>query len=345
MTSPSTPPSGDVSASATPPAPLQPQPQPQRSRLSRLLVPALFWLGLIGAGLALWLSGQAGEAWDTIRTAHTLPLVGVVLLGMLLPLLHALRWRVEMRALGIDVPAAAAADITVTSSLLNYASPGYLGAPAKAFLAQRTVGAPYTSSAVTMAFEQGLDFLVLVLASALVLLWLGPGMLDELSPTLDLSALQVVLLAGLAVLGLLAVVLVLRRAQRIVGRIRAAFSTLGKQVDRRQVALLTLLYWLAQVAVVGLLLYAVGLPAGLRETLALSTLPLLLGQIAPLPGGVGAREATMVALARPLAISSSPLLAMAVLQRVLLVAALPLALALVRLARRATPAPQAAVRS
>ena len=61
---------------------------------------------------------------------------------------------------------------------------------------------------------------------------------------------------------------------------------------------------------------------------------LLLGQIAPLPGGVGAREAAMIALARPLAMSSATLLAMAVLQRVLLVAALPLALGGVRLVRR-----------
>src|SRR3712207_230844 len=100
------------------------------SRPSRLVVPAAFWLGLAAALLALWLSGQAGRAWETVRDARLLPLVLVVLLGMLLPVIHARRWQLVMRALGTEVPALLAADLTVSASLVNYASPGYLGAPA-----------------------------------------------------------------------------------------------------------------------------------------------------------------------------------------------------------------------
>jgi uncharacterized membrane protein YbhN (UPF0104 family) len=94
---------------------------------------------------------------------------------------------------------------------------------------------------------------------------------------------------------------------------------------------LTLLYWLVQVAVVALLLWALRLPESARTVLALATLPLLAGQLAPLPGGIGAREATIVALAGATGVSATGLLGLAVLQRVLLVAALPLALALLRL--------------
>ena len=68
--------------------------------------------------------------------------------------------------------------------------------------------------------------------------------------------------------------------------------------------------------------------------LSLSTIPLLLGQIVPLPGGLGVREAAMVALAVPVGMSSGELLGFAILQRVLLVVALPVALLAVRVARR-----------
>ena len=104
-----------------------------------------------------------------------------------------------------------------------------------------------------------------------------------------------------------------------------------RSVDRPLVAGLTLLYWLTQVAVVALLLWALRLPASASAVLALATLPLLAGQLAPLPGGLGAREATIVALSGATGISAAGLLGLAVLQRVLLVAALPLALAAVRL--------------
>ena len=75
------------------------------------------------------------------------------------------------------------------------------------------------------------------------------------------------------------------------------------------------------------------LPGGLTTLLVLTTLPLLAGQVVPLPGGVGAREATIVALSGVTGASATGLLGLAVLQRVLLVAALPLALGLLRLAR------------
>jgi uncharacterized membrane protein YbhN (UPF0104 family) len=300
---------------------------------SRVIVPAAFWLGLAAAVLALWLSGQAGDAWDVVRAAWLLPLLLVVAIGMALPVVHALRWALVMRALGTGVPLPLAADLTVSASLVNYAGPGYLGAPAKAFLANRAIAAPWSRSLLSMAFEQGLDFLVLLAGSAVAITLLGPEGLAGLVPHTS-RAEQVAMLALLVVLALL-IALGWRQARRGTDRVVAAFRALGGRVDRGPVGALTIAYWLAQAAVVWLLLLALHLPADAVTVLSLSTIPLLVGQLAPLPGGVGAREAAIVALSGATGASASELLGLAVLQRVLLVAALPLSLGLLRLARAA----------
>lgn len=304
-------------------------PAPSRARL---VIPLAFWGGLGAALLALWWSGQAGRAWDALAGARAAPLAAVVALGMALPLLHALRWRVVMRALETDVPLGQAAEITVSASLVNYAGPGYLGAPAKAYLANRAVAAPYTRTAVSMAFEQGLDFLVLLAGSALALALVGPGVVADArrieAPPGWVGPATLLGVAGVVALGVLG----RARLRRVVGRVVAAFRLLGDRVERGPVVGLTLLYWLAQALVVALLLWALHLPLTFTSWLALATLPLLAGQVVPLPGGIGAREATIVALSGATGASVPGLLGLAVLQRVLLVAALPLALAAARLA-------------
>lgn len=299
---------------------------------SRLLVPAVFWLGLAVALLALWLSGQAGEAWQSVRDARVLPLLLVVVIGVGLPMIHALRWRHVMLALGTTIPGTLAADLTVSAALVNYASPGYLGAPAKAFLANRSANAPYPRTLLSMAFEQGLDFLVLLVASTVALLVIGPDQFSDLLPATS-RGVQIALVGGALVLLVIATLVGLQRLTRVLSRILDAFRTLWGRIDRGYVGGLTLLYWLAQAAVVALLLWALRLPLAGTSILALATLPLLAGQIVPLPGGVGAREAAIVALSGAIGLNATNLLGLAVLQRVLLVAALPLSLGILRLAR------------
>ena len=87
--------------------------------------------------------------------------------------------------------------------------------------------------------------------------------------------------------------------------------------------------------VVVLLFWALHIDIDITNALAVATLPLLAGMLAPVPGGIGAREAVTVALAAATNIGAAQLLSLAVLQRVLLVGALPLALLAVRGARRA----------
>jgi glycosyltransferase 2 family protein len=299
---------------------------------SRLLVPVVFWLGLLAAVIALWLSGQVANAWHEVRGARLLPLALVLVPGVLLPIIHALRWQVVMRALGVVIPSRLAADVTVSASLVNYASPGYLGAPAKAYLANRTAQAPYSRSIVSMAFEQGLDFLVLLTGSTLALLVLGPERVSAILPGADRTT-QLAIVGGLLLAAVALAAVGRSRLTRAVTRIVDAFRTLATTVDRSQVALLTLVLWIAHVSVVPLLLWALHLPVTFTNVLALATIPLLIGQIVPLPGGIGAREAAIVALSGATGVSATELLGLAVLQRVLLVLALPLSLGLLRLAR------------
>ncbi len=299
---------------------------------SRLIVPAAFWVGLVAALLTLWLTGQAGRAWEVVREARLVALPLVILLGIALPIIHAIRWRIVMRTLGTDVSPLLAADMTVSASLVNYASPGYLGAPAMAYMANRTAGAPWSRSLLSLAFEQGLDFLVLVVGSIVALALLGPDRIGNILPELGRTA-QLTLGVLLVVCAAVFVLIGRDRIERGTKRIAEAFSALGGQVNWSIIGVLTLAKWLAQAAVVGLLLWALRLPADMTTLLSLATIPLMIGQLVPLPGGVGAREAAIVALSGATGATATGLLGLAILQRVLLVAALPLSLGLLRLVR------------
>ena len=300
---------------------------------SRLIVPVVFWLALVGALIALWLSGQAAGTWDHVRSAHRLPLLAVIACGIALPLVHAVRWCVLMDALDAEVPIGLAADVTVSSSLVNYAGPGFLGAPAKAFLANRAAGAPYGKTILSMAFEQGLDFLVLLVGSVCALLVIGP------QPFMDAFAgyghtARIALIVGAIALIAIVVLIGRERMRRGISRIREAFAAIGSRIDRPAVAWCTAALWLLQAGVVAALLWAMGMPATPTTIVSIATIPLLLGQVVPLPGGIGVREAAIVALSTPVGISTGGLLGLAILQRVLLMVALPLALLVVRLARQ-----------
>lgn len=305
------------------------------TQVSRWITPVVFWVGLIAATIVLWWSGQASSALDSMDGSRIWPLALVILLGMSLPVIHAWRWRVLMDALGNRLALSTAAGLTVSASLVNYATPGFLGAPAKAILANRAEEVPVRRSLVAIAIEQGLDFLVLLVGSALIILILGPAQFSSLLSLGGwLPSPWVGVLTG--AIGVLAVVLVGRaRIVRVWQRIAAAFAEVGRRANWPVVGVLTLAYWLAQVLVVWVLLWAMRLPADPLTVLALGTLPLLAGQLAPVPGGVGVREATMVALSGVTVVSAAGLLGVAVVQRVLLVAALPLSLLALRLVRMA----------
>jgi uncharacterized membrane protein YbhN (UPF0104 family) len=294
----------------------------------------VLWGGVIVVAAILWRTGLLDTAWESARNARRRYLLLVLLVGMLLPIIHALRWTVALKALGDEMPPAEAADLTVSSALINYSSPGFLGASAKALLAKKSSNVSFEHSAVSITFEYGLDLILLLGASATVILVYGPRNFNGLVPFDTELPGWWVIPVGVVLLGGLGYLAYRLGVMRLINRIRYAFTRLGKTVSWPKIIALTLLYWLGQVLVIELLVQALNLDVSLFGLIALSTLPLLAGILAPVPGGIGVREATTVALAALTGAGAGALLSLAVLQRVLLVAALPLSLLVVRLSRR-----------
>ncbi|CAN5696904.1 hypothetical protein BH23CHL2_BH23CHL2_02030 [soil metagenome] len=303
-------------------------------RFRRNPVPFFFWGGLVAATAALWLTGVLGDAWDGLREAKPLPLALVLLVGMALPLVHAWRWQVVMRSLDVSLGIGEASEISVSSALINYASPGFVGASAKAVLANQTRSVPYRSSALSIGFEHALDLGLMVITATIAILIIGPSAFrDAASPIESLASVAVVAIALAVVVVVLLVAWRLGLARQVRNLLFSA-RQLGVRVNRTAVGGLTLLYFLLQVASVGLMFWALGIELVVIDVMAIATVPVLAGMLAPVPGGIGIREAVTVALSAIIGATAATLVTLAIVQRVLLVAALPLALALVRLVRR-----------
>ncbi len=296
-----------------------------------------FIAGLAIAVAALYFTGVIGDAWQTMRSAKPLPLLLVVVTGMTLPIVHALRWRVVMRSMDVEILPSDAADITVSSSLLNYASPGFVGASAKAILANRTQQAPFRATALSIAFEHSLDLTLMVISSAAAILILGPSRFRDALEPLERYANVATAIVSLIVLLIVTLVVLKYGLWRYVQNAFRTVVTIGRRVDTRQVALLSLIYWLLQVVVGLLLFWSLSLPLNPVNIVAIVTIPTLAGMLAPVPGGVGVREAATLALTTVTGVGATALLSLAILQRVLLIGSLPLSLAIIRLERKFGP--------
>ena len=305
------------------------------SHLRRNLTNYVFGVGISVVVGLLWFTGVLGDTWEGVKTAKPLPLVLVVLVGMASPLVHAWRWKIVMRSLDVDLSLGEACDITVSASLVNYASPGFVGASTKAVLANQTRSVPYSSSALSIGFEHTLDLATMAISAGLVILIIGPGAFREAANPLEGLASFGVLVIALAVVGVALTLAWKLGALGYLRRMASSARRLGLQVSRVEVGLLTLLYWFLQVVVGGLMFWALSVNFNLIDILAVVTVPSVAGMLAPLPGGVGVKEAVTVALTTVTGVGAATLVTLALVQRVLLVVSLPLSLGLVRLVRGA----------
>lgn len=314
----------------TPPATTS---QPERRRWSLI---ALVWGPIILVVLAVLASGEASRVGDALGAAR-LPLVIALLpIGLALPLVHARRWQLMLASIGESVGLRDAIEMTVTASMVNYAIPGYSGSPTKGALVRQFHGVGFRRSIPTLAAEQVLDVFALAVGSVVgVALALAGG--ADLSGLTDRSAAEsigVVLVAAAVILSVLAVLL--RRYGR--GFAEALLETTRLLVRDRQLRLpltwLTLAYWALNVLAIWAAAEAVGITLHPVALLLISNVPLLLGLLSPLPGGIGVREGAMTVIAGALSISATGILAAAVIQRGMLVLALPMAMAVLRFERR-----------
>ncbi|HET7036819.1 MAG TPA: flippase-like domain-containing protein [Thermomicrobiaceae bacterium] len=300
----------------------------------RWLLPLVVWGSVLLALAALALTGEAARMRTALSGADwwlLLPLLGA---GLLLPVLHARRWCALLRAVGDELPLVPALELTVTATMVNYAAPGYLWSPAKGLLARQFHGIAIARSLPTLAAEQGLDALALLAGSLLGLAAVGPEVNARLFHELRVPSVPLLAAGGVVLLLLAAPAfwLVRRYARRFGAAVAASARMLARDRSQRvPILLLTAGRWLLDLAAVFLAITALGVPLGLGAAVLLSSLPLLIGQISPMPGGIGFREGAMAAIAAALGLPLAAILAAAVLHRAVLLAALPALLGLIRL--------------
>ena len=93
---------------------------------------------------------------------------------------------------------------------------------------------------------------------------------------------------------------------------------------------ITAAYWLIQGIVLAIMLNALGVDPEPGLVLGVTSLPILIGMLSPLPGGAGIREALMGGIARIHGAAVSPTIFAAVAYRIALFASIPVLYVLFR---------------
>ena len=308
--------------------------------ISRIPTPVIFGASVAIALVVLWIQGSLRDLVDVIGSANVSLLVMaapiyVASLGLL-----CYRWHLLVRMAHGASDLARASEAFLTSVVINYAAPIGLAVPSRAALTKRALGLDARATGTIAVWEIGMDVIVL---GAGTLLWLlqangsTSAVGGELSDSVRSYAVAGLALAGIAAVGAW---WFLRTADR-----RARLFESGKRIllaprDRPAEAALALatttVYWVIQGVVLALLVTAFGVDSSFEFILGLTTLPILVGMLSPIPGGAVVREALMYAVARLAGVPGDPVIAAALVYRIALFAAIPIlyGLARWRIARR-----------
>ncbi len=228
-----------------------------------------------------------------------------------------------------------ASEAFITSVAVNYAAPLSLALPSRAYLTKRALGLGTAETASITFWEVASDLAVLAVGTMIWILiggWRGQGV--------DVDGRIVGLSGVLALGGLLAVIIAVRRAARLrstVLKMRNHFTEALKHPARRprqtvMALTVTIIYWVVQGGVLWLLLKAIdGESPSVSLVLGLTTLPILVGMLSPVPGGAGVREALMIAVASVHGANEANVLLAGVTYRIALFAAIPVLYGIIRL--------------
>jgi glycosyltransferase 2 family protein len=295
---------------------------------------AIQWLVPIVIIAIFLLTGQLDSAIHALAEVSPVWAIPLVIVGVALPMSHAWRWCFLLERSGARIRLVASARITSLASLINYAAPGFLGAPTKAILARNGHQIPISRSIPTLAIEQVLDAAALALAGFVSVLIAGPLVVDAMSSAISRDDTIIMVIGAIAVTAALFVALVIGR--RMLPAFMAALreattASIQSSAHRTPIALLTLTRWVLDMVAVGIASVAVGLRLGVFEILLLANLSLLAGLIAPVPGGLGVREAVMASIAGVIGVSIPAILALSVLHRAGLAIGLPIVIVASRL--------------
>jgi uncharacterized membrane protein YbhN (UPF0104 family) len=315
--------------------------QTPRHRLKELLGPVLriptpliFAGSVILAIVILWVQGSGQRLVDAVQEAEWgLLLVAAPIYLFSLALL-CLRWHllVIMAQGHSNLPRASEAFLT--SVVINYAAPIGLAVPSRAALTKRALGLDARSTGTIAIWEIGMDVIVLGLGS---LLWLaiadgsGRAIGTELSGSMRAYAIVgILLLAAVAVAAWWFLKTADRRARIFNAGRRILMAPMERPRDASLSFAVSTIYWILQGIVLAILLAAFQVDVSFELVLGITTIPILVGMLSPIPGGAVVREALMYAVARLAGVAGGPVIAAALVYRLALFAAIPILYAVVR---------------
>ncbi len=304
-------------------------------KLLRIPTPVIFLICVVIATIVLWWQGALGELWEVLREANLRDMLIAVPIYLVSLWILAIRWHelVKMAQGWSDLPKAAEAFLT--SVVINYAAPVGLAVPSRAALTKRALGMDKHATGTIAVWEIGMDVIVLGLGTIIWLI-LAPGSTSAVTEELGANASRY---ANFGIIGLVVVLGLLvvffrkaeqrRRAVRFVRRI--IVSPLDRPVDAVRAFVASVLYWVTQGIVLALLVHAMGVEISLVFMIGLTSLPLLVGMLSPIPGGAVVREAMMYVVARMAGVPGAEVVAAAVIFRMALFGAIPILYAITRI--------------
>lgn len=304
-------------------------------KLLRIPTPVIFLFCVVLATVVLWWQGALGELWEVIREANLRDMLIAIPVYLVSLWILALRWHelVKMAQGWSDLPKAAEAFLT--SVVINYAAPVGLAVPSRAALTKRALGMDRRATGAVAVWEIGMDVIVLGTGS-LIWLILARGSTTAVTDELAANASRytnVGIIGLLVILGLAAIFL--RKAEqrrRLANFIRRILtSPLERPADAARAMLMSVLYWITQGIVLALLVRAMGVDVSLLLMIGLTSLPMLIGMLSPIPGGAVVREAMMFVVARLAGVPGAEVVAAAVLFRMALFGAIPILYAITRI--------------
>ena len=303
-------------------------------RIMRTPTPVIFVVGVILAVLLLWWQGDVQEIVSVVGRARLQPLLIAVPIYIASLWLLCLRWHLLVRmAQGwSDLPKAS--EVFLTSVVINYAAPIGLAVPSRAALTKRALGLDHRATGTIALWEIIADVLVLG-AGSILWLFLAEGSTSAVGSQLSDSAGQYATWGGIGIaIVLLALMWLLRgssRRQRFLGF--AQKILLAPKVRPLEALMsigVTIIYWIIQGVVLALLVHAMRVDISFEFILGLTSIPILVGMLSPIPGGAVVRETLMYVVARLADVPAGEVVAAAVIYRVALFGAIPILYALTR---------------
>jgi uncharacterized membrane protein YbhN (UPF0104 family) len=306
------------------------------TRALRIPTPVIFGICLVLAVLVLWWQGALAELWSIVRDASIpLTLAGLALFVVGLALL-CYRWHalVKMANGGrSDLPRASEAFLT--SVVINYAAPVGLAVPSRAALTKRTLGLDASATGTIALWEIAADVIVLGTGSV-IWLFLAKGSTTAVGNELGDAAPQF-LVAGiaLAIVLMLGALYIMRKPslrRKVAGLLRTiVLAPKERPVAALQVLGVSIAYWVLQGVTLGVFVMAMHVDVNAEFLLGLTSLPILVGILSPIPGGAVVRESLMYVVARLADVPGSEVVAAAVLYRMALFVSIPILYLLCRI--------------